>query len=116
MNGSGSIYDGGRALKAAVRPYPRKLAGEPLAMSFDFRKTIFEFTFRHEAGINAPTEIFVPEIQYPEGCHVEVSDGTFELDLPAQTLRYWHTPALEQHTVKLRPLKPVSLLKRILQA
>jgi hypothetical protein len=101
MTGSGSIHDGGRALKTAVRPYPRKVAGEPLVMSFDIKKVLFEFSFRHADGVNVPTEIFIPEIQYPNGCTVQVSDGTFELDMTNQTLIYQHTFEQKIHTVRV---------------
>jgi len=100
---SGSIHDGGRALRAAVRPYPRKIAGEPLSMSFDIKTTAFEFTFHHVDGIDAPTEIFIPEIQYPQGFSVEVSDGTFELDNPNQVLYYQHTDTQKSHTIRVMP-------------
>lgn len=103
MTGSGSIHDGGRALKAAVRPYPLKVAGTPVSMSFDIRKTVFEFTFRHDDRVIASTEIFLPEYQYPHGCVVEVSDGAFELDTATQTLIYRHTSARESHTIRIRP-------------
>lgn len=102
--GSGSIYDGGRALKAALRPYPCKVAGEPRSLSFDMRKTVFEFTFRHAPGVEAPTEIFIPEYQYPHGCVVEVTDGEFELDRERQLLRYRHTSTRESHTVRVLPV------------
>lgn len=101
MTGSGSIHDGGRALKAAVRPYPRKVAGEPLVMSFDIKKVLFEFSFRHADEVSVPTEIFIPEIQYPNGCTVQVSDGTFELDMTNQTLIYQHTFEQKIHTVRV---------------
>jgi hypothetical protein len=103
MTGSGSVHDGGRALKAAVRPYPRKISGESVSMSFDIRKAAFEFTFRHADGVDAPTEIFVPKVQYPQGFSVEVSDGTFELDNLNQTLYYKHTNAQKIHTIRIRP-------------
>ena len=103
MTGSGPIHNGGRALKAAVRPYARKIAGVPLSMSFDIKKTAFEFTFRHADGVDAPTEIFIPEIQYPQGFSVEVSDGTFELDKANQTLHYTHTTTQKSHTIRVVP-------------
>lgn len=105
QRGNGSIDDGGRALQAAVRPYPMRTAGQPLSLSFDIRKKRFEYTFRGDDGINAPTELFVPEYQYPGGCTVEVSDGSFELDRAAQLLRYRHAPGEEIHQVVLRPKK-----------
>ncbi|MEN6410560.1 MAG: cellulase family glycosylhydrolase [Anaerolineaceae bacterium] len=103
MTGSGTLDDGGRALKAALRPYPHRVAGEPLSISFDILTAVFEFTFRHDETVAAPTEIYVPRYQYPRGCAVEVSDGAFDLDLPAQTLLYRHTSDRSIHTSRIRP-------------
>jgi len=69
-NSDDPIYNGGRALAAAVRPYARKISGVPLAMHFDVDSRVFTFTY--ETGLNpdAPTELFVPQYQYPEGLTV----------------------------------------------
>jgi hypothetical protein len=99
------VNSGGRALQAAVRPYARAVAGEPLDMTFDYRAGTFEFAFRHDPAIRAATEIFVPTYQYRAGCHVEVSDGTYELDRSTQTLRYHHGPDRKVHRIRLRRLK-----------
>jgi len=103
MTGSGSIYDGGRALPAALRPYPAKIAGEPLGMAFDLQTRNFEFSFKHRDGIAAPTEIFIPDYQYPQGYLVQVSDGSTEQDSSRQTLIYRHTPAQAVHTIHIKP-------------
>jgi hypothetical protein len=98
-----SIYAGGRALQAALRPYARKVAGEPLSMSFNCRKKSFEFTFRHAAGVEAPTEIFIPAYHYPQGYAVTVSDGDYESDLAHQALLYRHTGGRQVHTIQVKP-------------
>ncbi len=103
MTGSGSIYDGGRALQAALRPYPAKVAGEPLRMAFDLHTRNFEFSFRHQDGIAAPTEIFIPDYQYPHGYQVQVSDGSSEQDGSSQTLIYRHALAQAVHTIQIKP-------------
>lgn len=100
------INSGGRALEAVVRPYPRAVAGEPLRMAFDVRRRVFEFEFRHDPTVDAPTEVFVPTYQYREGCAVEVSDGTYTLDPAGQTLTYRHSADRATHTIRLSP--PVS--------
>jgi hypothetical protein len=101
--GSGSIHDGGRALLAAVRPYPCKTAGDPLEISFEIRTKIFEYKFRHIEHIETPTDIFVPEFQYPDGFQVEVSDGTYEYDRQCQTLTYRYTLVQPLHTIRIKP-------------
>jgi hypothetical protein len=98
------INSGGRALRAVVRPYPRATAGEPLRMRFDERPRVFEYTFRHDPAVAAPTELFMPNVQYPHGYHVTVSDGTYTIDREAQTLRYTHSPDRATHTIRCSPL------------
>lgn len=97
------IHSGGRALAAVVRPYARCTAGEPLRMAFDRKRRRFEFEFRHDPAIQAPTEIFVPGYQYSGGYSVSVSDGSYEVDPVNQVLVYRHTTERDIHTVELRP-------------
>jgi len=98
-----SIHAGGRALRAAVRPYARAVAGEPLRMTFDYRRRTFVFEFRHDPAVSAPTELFVPAYQYRDGCRVQVSDGAYELDLPSQTLAYRHSTTTDVHRIVITP-------------
>jgi hypothetical protein len=97
------IHSGGRALPAVVRPYARKTAGEPLRMSFDLSKAVFELEFKHDPQVQAPTEIFVPAYHYSAGYIVEVSDGSYESLPQQQTLLYRHTLDLPVHSVRIRP-------------
>jgi hypothetical protein len=97
------VNSGGRALEAVVRPYASKIAGEPLEMSFDIRHRCFDFTFRHDPAVRAPTEIIVPEFQYPGGIRVSVSDGTFEHDQARQLLLYRHTDQVQIHRLRIQP-------------
>ncbi|MBN1536421.1 MAG: cellulase family glycosylhydrolase [Anaerolineales bacterium] len=99
------IYSGGRALEAVVRPYTKATAGLPLRMSFDINKKVFEFEFQHEEDISAPTEFFIPNFQYPRGYEVAVSDGRFEKDEMAQSLRYYHTLERQTHWVKVTSVR-----------
>jgi hypothetical protein len=97
------IHSGGRGLTAIVRPYARKIAGEPLRMSFDLMTKTFELEFRHDPSVNAPTEIFVPDYQYPDGYTVELSDGSYHMDTHAMTLTVMHTAERATHTLRIRP-------------
>jgi len=97
------LDEGGRALPALVRPYPVATAGEPLSMSYDYRRREFRFEFRHDPDVTAPTEIFVPRCAYPKGCTVTVSDGTYEVDVEGQRLLWRHGTDLAEHTLVLRP-------------
>jgi hypothetical protein len=95
------IHAGGRGLEGAVRPYATKIAGEPLFMCFDRASRAFELEFRGDPAVTAPTEIFVPALQYPQGYTVEVSDGSYEIDSEAQTVIYNHSHNHETHRLTI---------------
>ena len=101
QNNPADLDSGGRALSAVVRPYARKIAGEPLNMRFDMARGVFTFSFRHDSDITEPTEIYVPNSQYPEGYSVTVSDGEFEIQREEQLLIYRHSDADEPHTIRI---------------
>jgi hypothetical protein len=97
------IHSGGRALEAAVRPYPTTTAGELVKIGFDYQTKTYEMIFRSDPQISAPTEVFVPSYQYPSGCRVAVSDGSYELNSSAQTLIYRHDPSRTEHSLRITP-------------
>jgi len=99
------INSGGRALQAVLRPYALKTAGEPLKMEFDPFSGLFEFEFRHDPAVEAPTEIFVPIYQYPKGINLVLSDGRHEINQTEQKLIYYHTKDIDIHTIKIRRIK-----------
>jgi len=97
------VNSGGRALRALLRPYPRATAGEPMQLSFDMKRRVLRYKFRHESSVKGPTELFVPRFQYPRGYKVQVSDGKWESDPARQLLRYWHTSDQDVHTIQISP-------------
>lgn len=97
------IDSGGRALPAIVRPYPRAVPGEPVRIAFDLQRRIFEFAFRDDPAVTAPTDIFLPRLHYARGCRVEVSDGTVEVDLAGQRVTYRHAAPGRVHRVRISP-------------
>jgi hypothetical protein len=92
---------GGRALDALLRPYPQAVAGEPLAMTFDRQTGVFIFSFAHDSGVAEPTILYVPRLQYPNGCRVSVSDGEAQVQLDEQRVIYRHTGDRKTHTIRL---------------
>ncbi len=111
--GAGGVYDGGRALRAALRPYARACAGEPLHMSFDMARRTFTLTFRHNPRVDAPSEIFVPAFQYPGGFEAAASDGWLEADPERQTLTYHHSEARAVHTIRIRDPRVAARRRRV---
>ncbi len=92
-----------RAAEAWIRPVPRFVAGEPIAMHFhsdyhwfdpdkgqpeDWEKGEFYLSYESKES-EMPSEIYVPELQYPEGFYVWFSDGWGLYDKEAQTLYHY---------------------------
>ncbi len=98
---SDDLDSGGRALAALLRPYPMAVAGEPLRMSYDRQKGLFEFEFRHDPEVVEPTLVYVPQHAFSRSCRVIVSDGEATLDTGAQLLTYRHTSSRSEHTLRL---------------
>lgn len=94
------LDSGGRAIEGFCRPTVRACTGTPLAQRFDRTRGDFELRILAEPSA-APTEIFVPRIQYQQGYEAEVSSGTVEHDLWKQLL-LWHAPAPGEQWLRLR--------------
>jgi endoglycosylceramidase len=62
-------------VRRLVRTYAQATAGTPLAMSFDVGDGDFEFRYRPDLSIDAPTEIFVSPLHYPGGWTATVEGG-----------------------------------------
>jgi len=58
--------------------------GTPRKMKFDRVTGLFDYTFDIDPAANDATEIFVPNLQYPRGCEIEVIGGAAELNLDHQ--------------------------------
>jgi hypothetical protein len=104
------------------RPYAKALAGKPISTNFysdyhyydpDKGKQLprREFEVRYASKeTSAPTEIFVPEVQYPDGFYIWISDGFCTYDAKKTTL--YHYPSKDEpgveHWVQIRPPQPRS--------
>ncbi len=95
------INSGARGWQAFVRPYPLAIAGVPQKVRFERKTGVFELEFLGDPTITAPTTLFVPNLQYPHGCRVTVSDGTFSHDSTRQRLIYQQTAHATHHTLRL---------------
>jgi len=66
---------GGRALAGFVRPYAMAVAGKITLMEFDHARGTFVLEFEPNKRIKAPTEIFVPGLQFLHGADIVLSGG-----------------------------------------
>jgi hypothetical protein len=96
------IHSGGRALDAVVRPYASRIAGRPLEMHFDRVTRVFELSWEPDTTISAPTEVFVPNFQYPNGYEVEI-EGEYVREPASQILRIPKGSAVGVRTVLIKP-------------
>lgn len=106
-----------RAELAWNRPHARALAGKPIATHFHSDYHYFdpdkgtvdpkrEFMLRYAAmETRAPSEIFVPKVQYPDGFYVWLSDGYGHWDPERQV--FYHFPEKDEpgtvHWVRILP-------------
>jgi len=54
-----------------VRPYPERVAGDPVSWTYDASSSTFTFTYHPDASISAPTVLSVPARLYPKGFTVD---------------------------------------------
>jgi Glycoside hydrolase family 5 C-terminal domain/Cellulase (glycosyl hydrolase family 5) len=97
------INSGGRALAAAIRPYPYKVAGEPLEYFFNVEKKEFYLKFKRNKSIDAPTEIFLPSFHFGSGFQVHNSPGKLAFDKKQSLLLFYpDTEGDQQIVVKVK--------------
>lgn len=66
---------GGRALAGFVRPYAMAVAGDITLMKFDQARGTFLLELSPNPAIHAPTEVYVPGLQFPHGADIDLSGG-----------------------------------------
>jgi len=86
-------------VRAFARVYARAVSGIPIHMDFDLQRRHFRLEWQLSVTIRQPTEVFIPEIHYPLGFHVYVSEGlkwTFDWNL---SVIYISNEALHSTTI-----------------
>ncbi len=85
-----------------IRPYAQAIAGTPQAMSFDTSSKAFSLTYAPRTS-TAPTEIFLPARQYPNGYQVSVQGGQVVSVAGASLLQVTNNDGASQVQVKVTP-------------
>lgn len=101
LNGDGSERP---RVTDMVRPYPVRIAGEPVSFSFDQATKVFTLTYRESADAQGPTEIYIPEARhYPNGFTIETRDVNWSPEYDGRILKFYHDPNEYTHVITLRP-------------
>lgn len=91
-------------LSVLVRPFPERVAGDPVSYAFDPESSTFTLSYRPDASITAPTVISVPERAYPDGISL-ACDGC-ESSQEGAWLSITKPPAGETATITITPATP----------
>jgi hypothetical protein len=97
------INSGGRALEAAVRPYPKKIPGNLTKYIYRYRTKTLLIEFDFDGSSEAPAEIFVPEFVYGNDFDVFISGGDVKFDRNERLL-LWYPGAKGAQKLVLKPL------------
>jgi endoglycosylceramidase len=86
--------------QAFVRPYLHRIAGAPLAMSYDAATGVFQASWA-EAGITAPTEIVVPPRLVAQAVTLGDSRDSYAHDTATGRLTVTGHPKVATHTITI---------------
>ena len=88
-----------------VRTYPLATAGVPLTQSFNTTTGAFDYSYRVDPTVHAPTEIVVPiAYHYPHGYRITVRGARVTSRHGAQLLTLVNNRGASTVTVRLRAL------------
>ncbi len=74
------INAGGRAIDGFCRPYARYISGTLLKMEYRRKKGTFFIEYEPDRKITAPSEIYIPSIQYPKGFNITCTGADWKQD------------------------------------
>ncbi|MCF8357272.1 MAG: cellulase family glycosylhydrolase [Prolixibacteraceae bacterium] len=97
-----NINSGGRALDAAIRPYPKKINGKLREYAYDYKTKELRIRFKVEELSDYPTEIFLPEYVYGDAFRVYAENGQLAFDKKERILLYYPDRSGE-HNVIVKP-------------
>lgn len=89
QSNNADINSGGRALDAAVRPYPKKINGVLNSYSWDYKKQQVTIVITNKELSDYPTEIHLPPYVFNDEFYVYSTDGDLAYDKKENVLMYW---------------------------
>ncbi len=93
------INSGGRALEAAIRPYPRKIPGKLTEYKYDYQKKEMLIKFNSKSLTKYPAEIFIPDYIYGNSFEVYSTNGKLSFDKEERILMFYPSSKGEQTLV-----------------
>ena len=93
-------------LEHLIRTYPKATAGKLVAFNFDPVTKVFSMTFKSNAAISQPTEIFIPNRFYPSGWDLTVTgttNYTQDFDASKQLLKFSTSDNAKEITIEITP-------------
>ena len=93
------INTGGRALEAAIRPYPRKIPGKLTEYKYDYQKKVMLIKFNIETLTEYPAEVFIPDYVYGDSFEVYSTNGKLSFDKEERMLMFYPSAEGEQTIV-----------------
>ena len=100
-----NTQDGGRAVAGFCRPFARAVQGNIISMRYFHEDGRFELVLDADPDIAAPTEIFAPSVQFPNGFDLTL-DGAEQMPSPEAQLVMLRATRSGRVTVTLRRIAP----------
>ncbi len=93
------INSGGRALEAAIRPFPKKIPGILSQYKYDYQKKVMLIKFNIETLPEYPAEVFIPDYVYGDSFEVYSTNGKLSFDKEERMLMFYPSAEGEQTIV-----------------
>jgi hypothetical protein len=97
-------------LDVLVRPYPERVAGDPVSYAFDEESGALTLVYRPDRAITAPTLIVLPPRRFPAGARVGC-DGCAS-EVVAGQARITRPPRGDPATVTVTPVDAAARSRR----
>lgn len=93
--------DGGRGTRAFSRPYPIWTKGEPISLSFDYKRSLFKYSFKVDPGSVGECALFLPSIHYGRGFEITLHAGTYTLNEDGTILTFKGQEGIEIYGITI---------------
>jgi len=113
-NTANSVDNGGRALRAVIRPFVSAVVGNLVENSFDIQTGRYQLTISKSDSIltqkKLPTIIYLPPFYYQDGFDTELSDGQLVATDNTMIWHYFYPDNRSKHQVIITPKKSLSAI------